>query len=45
MTELESMKLPLHPVDQALQYVRDLHKNLLALVGQRFLDLLEHPSE
>lgn len=40
-----SSVLPLHLVDQVLQYVQGLPENLLALMGQMFHDLLEHPLE
>lgn len=34
---------PLHLVDQVLLYDQGLLENLLALMGQIFHDLLEHP--
>lgn len=40
-----SSMLPLHLVDQVLQYVQGLPENLLAQVGQMFHDLLQHPLE
>lgn len=40
-----SSVLPLHLVDQVLLYAQGLLENLLALMGQKSLDLLEHPLE